>query len=72
MKPLSRFQLDHHNYQGARLHNDLNKTVQQTNENFLSHQAMIDANVANIGTLQTQLASALARITALEASQNAS
>lgn len=67
MKPVSRFQIDHHNYQGPRLHNDLNKMVQQSNDNFEEHQKAINSNTSNISTLQSSLKTAIARITALEA-----
>ena len=67
MKPVSRFQIDHHNYQGPRLHNDLNKMVQQTNDNFEAHQTAITAAASNITTLQSSLKTAIDRITALEA-----
>lgn len=72
MKLVTRFLIDHHSYQGARLHNDLNKMVQQTNDNLLEHQTAIAANTTDITSLQSSLAAALARITALEASINAS
>ena len=58
MKPVNRLTIDHDNYRGDRLHNDLNKLVSQTNENFASH----DASLIRV---QGQLASQGAQITAL-------
>lgn len=34
MKPISRIQIDHNSYQGARLHNDLNKLVLEANDSL--------------------------------------
>jgi hypothetical protein len=41
VKKISRIQIDHNNYQGARLHNDLSKLVTETNDNFSTQDAQI-------------------------------
>jgi hypothetical protein len=70
MKPVSRIQIDHHNYQGPRLHNDLNKLVTETNDNLTTHQGLIDAQAKTIATHTDTIASLLARISALEAADS--
>ena len=67
MKPVSRIQIDHHNYQGPRLHNDLNKLVTETNDNLTTHQNLIDAQAATIATHTETISNLLGRIAALEA-----
>lgn len=43
MKQLDRFSISHGNYDGPRLHNDLNKLVDHLNDNFKSQDALIKA-----------------------------
>jgi hypothetical protein len=57
VKPLDRFTIDHHNYQGGRLHNDLNKMVQQVNDALASLQSSIHGNAAAVTAAGEQIAS---------------
>ena len=56
MKPVSRIQINHHEYEGPRLHNDLNKLVTETNDTFTVHQMTIDAHTATIASLLARIA----------------
>lgn len=60
MKQIDRFTISHGQYEGPRLHNDLNKLVDQANGNFSDHAAQLEAANQTIADL-------LARVKALEA-----
>jgi hypothetical protein len=66
MRQLDKFSIDHDNYQGARMHNDLNKLVEQSNVNFRDHSAsLFDAHTI-IGKQAIQIADLTKRLVALE------
>jgi hypothetical protein len=67
MKPVSRIQISHEQYQGPRLHNDLNKLVTESNDNFSSQQSLIDKQQKIIATHTDTIANLLGRIAKLEA-----
>ncbi len=67
MKQLDRFSMDHHKVDPPRLHGDLNRLVDQTNQNFVAHDQLITAANKTIATQTSTIADLLARIAKLEA-----
>jgi uncharacterized protein HemX len=67
VKGLSKIQIDHQNYQGAKLHNDVSKLIEGVNANFTETQRALDAANATIAAQAEQIASLMKRVAAVEA-----
>ena len=66
MKPVSRIQINHHEYEGPRLHNDLSKLVTQSNDNFATQQTALDLHQKMFDAMDQTITSLLGRIAKLE------
>jgi hypothetical protein len=62
--------VEHHKVDPPRLHNDLNRLVDQTNSNFVDHATQLATAHQTIATQATQITALLARVLKLENAQS--